>query len=47
MFLSLMHNLKMVNEYKYFNLITCSFSTLFPFGIDEPKMKNHPFKLTL
>jgi hypothetical protein len=37
----------MINEYNNPDLITCMFSTLFPFGIGVPEMNNIPIKLSL
>jgi len=36
------HRTTMINEHNNPNLITCMFSTLFPFGIGVPKMNNIP-----
>jgi hypothetical protein len=37
----------MINEYNNLDLIACMFSTLFPFGVDVPKMNNIAIKLSL
>jgi hypothetical protein len=47
LYLSYNHMSKMINEYNNPNLISCMFSTLFPFGIGVPQMANRVVNISL